>query len=504
MSAVSLAQLVDILDEKEIRGTVKVGISGISYDSRRVKPGDLFVAIDGFVTDGHEFVGHAVSNGSVAVVLQKEVPVPDGTTSILVPDSRAALGLLAAQFYGHPSKKMRIVGVTGTNGKTTTTYMVQQILNEAGYRVGLIGTVQNYIDRVPYPVTRTTPESLDLQELMFRMERAGVTHVVMEVSSHGLELKRTNGCEFDVGVFTNLSRDHLDFHDDINSYLEAKCKLFKGLGSTYHLRPKEGPKGAVINADDPCWKRVASCSGVPIVGYGIGEGAALRATEIEVSSSGTRFTAVLPSGKSLELKLPLAGRFNVYNSLAAVGVALIEGIPEETVVRALRTLESVPGRFERIEAGQRFTVIVDYAHTPDGLEKVLVTSRELTGGRVIVVFGCGGNRDRGKRPVMGRIAGDLADVVVLTSDNPRGEEPELIISDIEVGLREAKAGRVSYVVEPDRRKAIQLAVDMAHDEDLVLIAGKGHESYQIFKDVTVPFDDREVAKEAILKRLGYS
>lgn len=500
--SIPLYRLIEILEAKEIRGRADVLVSGISYDSRRVKPGDVFVAVGGFVTDGHEFVGDAVSNGAAAVVLEKEVPVPEGVTAVVVPDTRGALGLLAASFYGHPSKRLRMIGVTGTNGKTTTTYMVRQILNEAGYRVGLIGTVQNFIDDVAYPVTRTTPESLDLQELLSRMEKAGVTHVVMEVSSHGLELKRTNGCEFDVGAFTNLSRDHLDFHDDVESYLEAKCKLFTGLSSTYYMRPKEGPKGAVVNVDDPSSERVRSCSGVPILGYGTGEGADLRATDIRVLASGTTYTAALPSGKRIQISMPLAGRFNVYNSLAALGVALIEGIPEEAIVRAFHRLDRIPGRFERVEAGQSFSVVVDYAHTPDGLEKVLLTAREVAGDRVIVVFGCGGDRDKGKRPVMGRIAGELADFVVLTSDNPRGEEPESIISEIERGLRQAKAGTAPYHVEPDRRAAIEYAVGMARDGDLVLIAGKGHESYQVFRDEKVPFDDREVATEAIRRRLG--
>lgn len=466
--------------------------SGLAYDSRRVKPGFVFFAIKGFAQDGHDYVVDAVRRGAVGVVVEKAVEVPDGVLLVRVPDTRLALAVAAARFYGCPGHRLRLVGVTGTNGKTTTTHLISALYQARGEKVGLIGTLYAKIGDIIMPGERTTPESLDLQALLYQMLEEGATAVVMEVSSHALALKRVAGLEFDVAVFTNLTQDHLDFHRDTEEYFKAKAALFTEL-----IKPgvKRGPKLSVLNIDDPYGMRLSAVSNGRIITYGVDGVADVRARDIVLTGAGTRFVAEGPWGK-VPVGLKLVGQFNVYNSLAAFAVGLGEGFPPEEMARVLEGVPAVPGRFERVDMGQDFSVVVDYAHTPDGLENVLRAARALTRRRVIVVFGCGGDRDPTKRPLMGEIAGKLADFTVVTSDNPRSEDPLAIITAIEAGLRRASGGE-RYVVEPDRRQAIAIALGKARAGDVVVIAGKGHEDYQIIGNVKLPFDDRQVAAEIL-------
>ncbi len=466
--------------------------TGITYDSRKVEPGFLFVAVQGFKHDGAEYIPQAVEKGAVAVVAQKAVTVPPNVAWALVADSRQALALMSASFYGDPSTNMRMVGVTGTNGKTTTTNLIASVLDGAGRKTGLVGTIHNRIGARKLVVSHTTPESTDLQELLHEMATEQVSDCVMEVSSHALALHRVDGCEFDTAVFTNLTQDHLDFHPDMQSYLEAKQALFRKLAEPGAKRGKY----AVVNADDAyAGSIIEAAAGVEVYTYGIKTSADVRAEDIDVSARGVSFTITGKWGRC-PLDLRITGLFNVYNTLAAFTACAAMGIPVEVIRKALEGMPGVPGRFELVDAGQDFAVIVDYAHTPDGLENVLKTAREITTGKLITVFGCGGDRDRTKRPLMGRIAAGYSDYVLVTSDNPRTEAPLDIIRDIEKGL-EPVAENNSYTVEPDRRRAIQLAVRMAQKGDVVVIAGKGHEDYQIIGTQKYPFDDRSEAAVAL-------
>ncbi len=477
-------QLLELLEDipYELVGE-DVLIEDITYDSRSVRPGSLFIAIKGFKVDGHDFVMDAVTKGAAAVVVERVIPDLE-VSQVVVADSRVSMGHIAAAFYGKPAQHLRLIGVTGTNGKTTTTYLIKSILEEAGYRVGLIGTIQTLIGQDTFEASRTTPESLDLQRILARMLEAGTEYVVMEVSSHALALHRTVGLAFDLGVFTNLTQDHLDFHLTFEDYFAAKAKLFKTLAGV-----------AVINYDDDHGLNMAAQSRGPVVSYGVEQPAQVSAHHIHVSNTGVSYLLVSPYGER-ELKLDLTGYFNVYNSLAAAGACLVEGVGLDIIKRGLEAVMGVPGRFESIENEFGFGVIVDYAHTPDGLENILRTARQLTKGRVILVFGAGGDRDKGKRPLMGRIAAELADVTIITSDNPRSEDPVSICGDIELGFREASPGG-DCVIVPDRREAIRYAISTAEDSDIVLIAGKGHETYQEFKNTKIHFDDREEAIAAI-------
>ncbi len=457
-----------------------VEVSGLAYDSRCVKPGDVFVAVRGFHRDGLDFAGEAVERGAAAIVAERgaeglEVP------QVLVGNCRAALAVLADAFYGHPTGDLKLIGITGTNGKTTASFLAESILRKAGLKTGLIGTVECRVGDEVRPVVRTTPEAPDLQRTFREMVDRGVEAAVIEVSSHALDLHRVDGCEFDVGVFTNLSRDHLDYHRSLESYFGAKKSLFE----------REGIFG-VINADDEFGARIIEDMGRDCLSYGIKGKVDLYAVNISADASGSRFTAVGPFGE-FEVGLKLPGSFNVYNALAAIGAALALDLPKEAMVEGLESVTGVPGRFERIDAGQDGTVIVDYAHTPDGLEKALSAARELSERRVICVFGCGGDRDRTKRPLMGEVAARLADHTVVTSDNPRSEEPASIIEEIERGIRGVPGA--SYEIVEDRREAIKRAIAGAGKGDVVLIAGKGHETGQIFADKVIPFDDRRVAEE---------
>ncbi|AGL02986.1 UDP-N-acetylmuramoyl-L-alanyl-D-glutamate--2,6-diaminopimelate ligase [Desulfoscipio gibsoniae] len=472
-------------------------VRGVAYDSRQVERDFIFIAVKGFKTDGHLYVPSAVKRGACAVVLQEKVPVPGGVSWALAVDTRKILAQIAARYYKYPARKMKMVGVTGTNGKTTTTNLINAIYREHGLKTGLIGTIHNCIGDRVLPVAHTTPESADLQRLLAEMAGEGVNAVTMEVSSHALVLHRVGECAFDIAVFTNLTQDHLDFHGDMQQYLEAKALLFAGLGQDDH---KPGRKCAVVNADDPAAERIIKACRVPVITYGLYSDADIKARDVLVTARGVAFQT-LAGGEKVNLQLRLTGKFNVYNALAAVAAGVADNIPLSTIKGALERVSGVPGRFELVDRGQPFAVVVDYAHTPDGLENVLSTAREITAGRLITVFGCGGDRDRAKRPLMGKIAAGMSDLAVVTSDNPRSEDPMAIIKDILAGVRQVDGAR--YTVVPDRREAIRQAIRDAASGDVVLIAGKGHEDYQIIGNQRLHFDDREEAFNALGSGLNF-
>ena len=489
----TLGELLRRVPGARLQGDPALPITEVTYDSRRIGPGGLFVAIRGAVADGNQFVDAARKKGAVAVV--SEAPPAGPGAWVEVPDAREALALLSAAALGDPAESLRLVGVTGTNGKTTTTYLIDAALRAAGHNVGLIGTVQYRIGARLVEATRTTPESSDLQVLFRQMVDEGCTDAVMEVSSHSLDLKRVHGCRFQVAVFTNLTRDHLDFHGDMDRYFAAKRRLF----DTY-LR---ADGHAVINADDDRAPALAAASPAQVWTYGIepASGASsikpkadVSASQISLSLKGTRFRARTPRGE-FDVETPLIGRFNVENFLAGLTAALALDVEPAVALRGLLTMTGVPGRLERVNAGQDFAVIVDYAHTDDALRNLLETVRALGPRRLITVFGCGGDRDRTKRPLMGAVAARLSDVVVVTSDNPRSEPPEAILDEIQRGMNGSRRGERHAIV--DRLEAISRALEMAEPGDAVVIAGKGHETYQVLRDRTVPFDDRQVARDLI-------
>jgi len=482
-----------------LQGDPETVITGVVYDSRRVEPGALFVAIPGFKVDGHDYVADAVARGAAAVVVEHPVSLPPEVAVLQVTSCRRALAPLAARFYRWPARKLRVVGVTGTNGKTTTTHLIRHILMEAGHKVGLIGTVHNFIGPQEVPSQLTTPLASDLQELMHRMVEAGCTYVVMEVSSEGLDMHRVDEVEFDIAVFTNLTQDHLNYHGTIENYRAAKMQLFYKLSAP----GAKNPKAAILNMDDPSSGFFKDACAVPVWHYGMDPHADIRApfSEVTCTSTGTRMTMHTPEGK-VPMQLKLAGQFNVYNALAAAGACLAEGVELAVVQRALETATGVAGRMEAVNAGQPFGVFVDYAHSPDGLENVLRTAQGFATGRVIAVFGCGGDRDRTKRPQMGRIAAERSDYAIITSDNPRTEDPEAIARDIEAGFNEVKPPGQFYELIIDRAHAIERAVAIAAPGDVIIIAGKGHETYQIFRDRTIDFDDRAVARTCVEARMA--
>lgn len=493
---VSLKELLIGIDVKDSKCARNLKIRGIAYDSREVQPGYLFVCIEGYKTDGHNYVRDAVNNGAILIVAQRKVPYMDEVSWIIVEDTRKVLALLSAEFFGHPSDYLKIIGVTGTNGKTTTTHLIESILKANGAKVGLIGTINNKIGDKILPVKNTTPESLDLQKLLREMVTAKCTHVVMEVSSHALDLDRVIGVEYDVAVFTNITQDHLDFHENMDNYFKAKSKLFANLGAADR---KPYDKFAVINLDDPSGKELTKLSGGKVLTYSVRNDSNFKANNIEIDIRGVTFEVATPDGK-LTLELQLTGLFSVYNSLAALAVGLSQNIEVEKIKSSLEKIPGVAGRFENIDCGQKFAVIVDYAHTPDSLENVLKTAKEITSGQLITVFGCGGDRDKTKRSIMGEVSGKLSDFTVITSDNPRSERPEEIIEQIEEGINRI-VGDDRYVKISDRRAGIEYAIQIAKKGDIVLIAGKGHETYQIIGDRVLAFDDKEVAKKALEKRL---
>ena len=489
-------RLVKLLRGVETRATAEhsdLEISEIAYDSRRVKPGSLFVAIRGEKTDGNNFVPDAVARGAVAILSEQPRlgTLPSGFPWVQVSDARKVLAISGANYYERPAEVLKLIGVTGTNGKTTTSYLVDSILRAAGCKVGLLGTIGYRLVQETLPAPNTTPESLDLQRFLAEIVRAGGTHAVLEASSHALALDRLWGCPFAVAIFTNLTRDHLDYHKTLEDYFAAKRRLFEGAGAP-------APAAGVINRDDEYGRQLSGLAARTLT-YGLEPGADVTTRKPSLSLSGLEFVAETPDGK-IEARSKLVGRPNVYNILAAIGAGVALHLSREVIAAGIHQLSAVPGRFERIEEGQPFLVVVDYAHTDDALRNLLATARELNpAGRIITLFGCGGDRDRTKRPLMGEAAGRVSDIVVLTSDNPRSEDPLLIINDAIVGLQRTKA---KLVVEPDRQKAVEAALDVARAGDIVLLAGKGHETVQVLRDRSIEFDDREVARR-ILRQRGY-
>ena len=475
------------------RALESLEIKGLEYDSRRVERGFLFFAFAGARSDGRDFASAAMERGAVAIVSESAAPEGFDGPWIEVEHGRRALSAASRTFYHHPDRRVHFTGITGTNGKTTTSYLIDAILREAGNVTGVVGTIEYRIAGQKRPAPNTTPESLDLARLAAAVSEMGGTHLISEVSSHALELGRVDGFFFHTAVFTNLTRDHMDFHKSMESYTAAKRLLFV---------PKNGPapEWAVLNAEDPASKEIEPGLPTQVIWYGADSDAPLHADGIRSGFDGLRFDLVW-KGQRQAIRSPLVGIFNVSNILAAIAVGISYNVPLDIIARGIASCGAVPGRFERVDAGQPFLVVVDYAHTDDALRNVIKTARSLvTGeGRVITLFGCGGDRDRTKRPLMGMAAAELSDYVVLTSDNPRTEDPLGIMNDAMVGLHRFDTQQVA---EPDRARAIRLALEQARAGDVVILAGKGHETYQILKDGTIHFDDREVARE-VLKSLGY-
>jgi UDP-N-acetylmuramoyl-L-alanyl-D-glutamate--2,6-diaminopimelate ligase len=485
---INLMNLMNKTIETEVRGDTGVVISGITHNSKEVSPGDIYACIPGFKFDGHDFAEEAVQAGASALVVERflDLEVPQ----LKVKDSRHFMGYLAAAVYGEPSQKLQLVGVTGTNGKTTVTHLVERIARLGGKKTGLIGTLGARIAERELPGQHTTPEATEIQKLLAAMVSEGVEMAVMEVSSHALDLGRVNGCIYRAGIFTNLSQDHLDYHQDMQEYLKAKALLFSGMNESTYVQ------FAVLNADDVSCEFLRQRTSCQVITYGVDSEADFKAHNLKLTARGVEFEVTF-RGSEAQVFYSTPGKFSVYNALAAFTWGIVSGYSPEIVIKALGERKGVPGRFESIRRGQPFQVIVDYAHTPDGLENVLETAREITAGRLITVFGCGGDRDRRKRPLMGKAADRLSDYLVVTSDNPRTEDPVKIIEDILPGI-----GRTDYKIIVDRRKAIIHACSIALPGDTILIAGKGHEDYQIIGLKKIHFDDREEVERA-LRGIGY-
>jgi UDP-N-acetylmuramoyl-L-alanyl-D-glutamate--2,6-diaminopimelate ligase len=478
-----LERVIAALSPTDVVSRAPVEIADLAYDARAVAPGALFFCVPGERADGHDFAAHAVARGAVALVVERAVSGPE-VPQVVVPDTRMAMAIAADVFFGRPTAELEVVGVTGTNGKTTTAHLVHSVLEAAGRRPGLLGTVESRIGAERRPAVRTTAEAIDLQRAFRAMLDAGNASCAMEATSHGSELQRLVGVRFAALVFTNLTRDHLDFHGTMERYFEAKRRLFVA----------EEPPPAAVNVDDAYGRRLAEelrgRGAAPLLTFGLDEVADVRADRLELDATGASFRAA-----GIDVRTRLPGRFNVLNALGTVAAARLIGLADEEIARGIENLGRVPGRFELVDEGQSFAVVVDYSHKPDALAGVLRAARDLARDRVICVFGCGGDRDRGKRPLMGRIASELSDVALATSDNPRSEDPEAIIAEILAGADGA------IQVEVDRRVAIGRAISLAREGDVVVIAGKGHEATQEVRGTLLPFDDREVAREA-LRRLG--
>jgi len=483
-----LKTLAAAISPRQIIGPIDRVVESIAYDSRRVQRDGLFVALRGEKTDGHQFIDQAIEKGATVIVTEREVQSPRATC-LVVENTRVALAHLAGTFYEHPDRRLKLAAVTGTNGKTTTTFLIKHICEKAGLRCGLLGTVRYEIaDRV-LPAVRTTPESLDVYDLLGQMVNAACKAAAMEVSSHALAQERVRGLEWDVAVFTNLTQDHLDFHGTMENYFEAKAKLFTGLSEQ---KSKTNPT-AVINVDDRFGKQLVDRleKKIPVITYGLGVRADFRASNYHAEFAGTSYQ-LDARGKSYLVRVPLIGRFNVANSMAALAAASSMGISLRDAILSLGRSPQVPGRLEAVPAKRQFQVFVDYAHTPDALLNVLRTARELSPRKLIVVFGCGGDRDKQKRPLMARVADENADYSIITSDNPRKEDPDAIIAAAEKGFRSDRYEKIT-----DRVQAIERAIELAQPRDIILIAGKGHEAYQEFADHTIPFDDIQVARRAL-------
>ncbi|MCI8804575.1 MAG: UDP-N-acetylmuramoyl-L-alanyl-D-glutamate--2,6-diaminopimelate ligase [Clostridiales bacterium] len=484
-----LENFVKNLDFDLLRGSLDVDIKFLTIDSRNVSEGALFVCISGFNVDGHKFIKSACEKGAAAVLCMKDLEIEEDVTVIKVRDTREALALISNDFFDKPSEKFKLIGVTGTNGKTSSTYFIETILNSVGRKSGVIGTVETRIggekfipDEVGIHIAAsTTPDNIELNMLFNVMAEKNVDNVIMEVSSHALELKKVDYCDFYIGVFTNLTQDHLDLHGNMENYCNAKSRLFKMC------------KYGIVNADDKYFDKIIKNADCEIITFGIDKNCDIKALNIRYYMDKVRFD-VLIDGNIYPFELNIPGRFSVYNALGAIGVALRMGMSVSDIQKGVNMIKGVPGRIQNIKNDKGFNVIVDYAHTPDGLENIINSVRGFTKGKIITVFGCGGDRDRKKRPIMGEIVSKLSDFSVLTSDNPRSEEPSSIIKEIETGVKPITKNYISIV---DRKEAIFKAIAMAGKGDSVIIAGKGHEDYEIFADRTIHFDDTEVAKEAL-------
>ena len=488
MNLVNIFSNIELI---KVDGKMDLEISGINQDSRLVISGDLFICIKGSKVDGHQYLKQAAERGAIAAVVQDWPKETYGLTIIQINDVAGSLKEIAGAFYGYPDLSLKLIGVVGTNGKTTSTYLVKSVLENAGYQVGLIGTINHLIKDKALPAGNTTPGLLELQKLFAQMVAAGVEYVVMEVSSHSIDQGRVAGFKFEGGIFTNITQDHLDYHKTFEEYLRVKTKFFKNL-------PSES--WAAINIDDPHAGSIIAQTKAKVYTYGITNQASVRAEDIQVIQAGVSYKAVTFRG-NIELKLKLTGYFNVYNSLGVLTAGLAEGLDPSRIIKGLESISIVPGRFQMVPESKNFGVIVDYAHTPDGLENILKTARRLTSRRLLLVFGCGGDRDRVKRPIMGEIAARMADYTIITSDNPRSEDPLKIIKEIEVGFQNITP-TPAYQLETDRATAIRKIIDIAEDKDVVMIAGKGHETYQDFGDHRIHFDDQEVAREALKEKFN--
>lgn len=492
---VALSELLNGISIVAKTGNLDVPIKGVTDDSREVKDGYIFVCMPAvyesqnarwvYDADGNDYIPDAIKRGATAIVSQKPAQ-SGGATFVQAQDARYALAKMAAEFYGNPSRKLTIIGITGTNGKTSTCYLSRSVLTAGNVKTAISGTIIQRVAGSDVSAGMTTPEAHRIQKMLSDALEEGFDSVVLEVSSHALELKRADGVEFDVAVFTNLTQDHLDFHRGMRGYLASKMRLFKD------LMKNDKPSFAIINLDDPAGGSVMCSTNAEVITYAVHNEADLKVCDFQSSADGLSFRVSIRGSEELEVKLQLLGEHNLHNALAALGVGISQELDLEAIKEGLESVDSVPGRFERVDCGQDYTVVVDYAHTPDALERVLNAARRLTKGRLITVFGCGGDRDKGKRPLMGRVATELSDYSIVTSDNPRSEDPLEIISQIQ---EEINGNRYESI--PDRRSAIQRAIEMAKKGDMIVIAGKGHENYQILKDGRIHFDDREVASEFI-------
>ncbi|HEX9022736.1 MAG TPA: UDP-N-acetylmuramoyl-L-alanyl-D-glutamate--2,6-diaminopimelate ligase [Geobacteraceae bacterium] len=502
------SDLLKSIDPLQIHGDTKIEIQGLSYDSRHAESGDLFFALRGVAVDGHRFIGTALANGAKAVVVEDESAVPAGVPFAKVADARLAMSLMAASFYGNPTDGIPMIGITGTNGKTTTSYIIEAILEEAGIPAAVLGTVNYRFRESTFPAPNTTPESVELQKRLREMVEMGAKGAVMEVSSHALEQRRVDGCRFDAGVFTNLTRDHLDYHRDMGSYLASKKRLFTTLLAADRVKPL---RRAAINVDDPYGWEIAGETVCPVITYGLDASCDVTVADVHFSVTGITGRLVTLAGEA-RFKSRLAGRFNLYNILAAAAAGIAIDLPLDAICRGIENHGKVPGRLEMVENDRGIALFVDYAHTGDALDNVLRTLADLATGRIITVFGCGGDRDRGKRPVMGEVAGRYSDLAIITSDNPRSEPPQTIMAEIRdgivgLGTREYAVDELAdglaekgFVLVASRRAAIRLAVQVARPGDIVLLAGKGHEDYQIIGAERLHFDDREEAGAALREK----
>ncbi len=482
-----LLDLFNNYDFKLVKGTLDIEINGIKNDSRKIKEGDLFIAEKGYTVDGHDYISEAIKNGAKGVLLERDIQVLEDISLIRVQDTIDAMAYLSSTFFGCPHKKMKVVGITGTNGKTSTSYFIKSIFDENNFKSGLIGTINALVGHETILVDNTTPNSLIINEIMDKMVKVNTEYCLMEVSSHALELKRVNYIDFDIGLFTNLTKDHLDYHETMDNYFNSKAKLFN-----------KTKKYNIINIDDPYGKKLIDLvpKNIPILTFGLDKGPDIYATDIEFSLSKVSFKLYTPLG-TRDIILNIPGEFSVYNALAATSIAYAYDIDLDTIKRGLEKLPGVKGRFEVVPTDTDYTVIIDFAHTADGLEKVLTVIDGFAEGRKLVVFGAGGNRDKTKRPEMGETVAKHADLAILTSDNPRFEDPDAIAEDVLVGIKKANGNYVKII---DRKEAIKYALDEAKEKDIILIAGKGHETYIIINGHTYPFDEREIVLDYLASK----